>query len=78
MPEKGETIFIGDKMVAVKWLGMRGTCRDCGVQFEWVQTLNKRRHMPVVLVKDRYESHFADCPGAAKFRKKPDNQSRLL
>lgn len=45
--------------------GEPGRCRDCGAVVYWVQHKTGRRG----IYTPEGVSHFADCPGAAKFRR---------
>ena len=51
-------------------LASQTVCKSCGVKIWWVETKNKKQ-MPVNLCgAAEWESHFASCKQAGKWRKK--------
>lgn len=58
--EGGAEVFFNDA---------KGKCKSCGADFLWGITIN-RKWIPVVQDENgKYFSHFANCPGAGKYRK---------
>ena len=46
-------------------------CKDCPAIVEFWRNPKTHKDSPLVKdAEDRYTSHFADCPGAKRFRKK--------
>ncbi len=45
-------------------------CKKCGETIYWAVTEKTRKLMPVVFIKDQWQSHFVDCKYAKEFRKK--------
>lgn len=51
-------------------------CRRCGKEIFWAMTKNKKA-MPIELVSlARWNTHYATCPFAAEFRKKPTKEEQ--
>lgn len=60
----------GGSKVVVDW-SAKGICRACGAEMVWCTTRNQKK-MPLSRqpgASGEYESHFASCPRANKFRK---------
>lgn len=51
----------------------RTKCKSCGAEIFWAKT-NKGGNMPIELVGlAEWDSHYATCPQANKWRKKKDD-----
>lgn len=51
------------------FLGNKTVCKGCKQEVVWVKTKNGKA-MPINQCEDgEWESHFASCPNAKKFRK---------
>lgn len=58
----------GGAEVLVDWNTI-GECKSCGVKIWWAKTKTGKM-MPInVIGAAEWESHFASCPDAKKFRK---------
>jgi len=58
----------GGATVTVDW-NTQTTCKSCGAKIWWVKTKNDKL-MPINCCGvAEWESHFASCPDAVKFRK---------
>jgi hypothetical protein len=50
-------------------------CKACGKDIFWCKTMNGEKAMPVELVGLAvWDTHFATCPQANSFRRKPTKQ----
>lgn len=68
MAKVSQTITLkGGSVVLVDW-GAEAKCRSCGRQIWWAKTKNDK-NMPINACGAEFESHFASCPAANKFRK---------
>lgn len=49
------------------WMAPPAKCKDCGAEIRWITNRKTGKNMPI---NAEGVSHFADCPGADRFRKK--------
>lgn len=68
-----EITLLGGAKVHVDFDSRMVECKKCGKKFRFGLTRNNKL-MPIVKVGEEWQSHFADCPAAAKFRKGPAEQ----
>ncbi|MFA4833602.1 MAG: hypothetical protein WC619_02000 [Patescibacteria group bacterium] len=67
--------LLGGAEVSVDLDGRHVACQKCGKLLRFGITANGK-YMPIIRAGDNYQSHFADCPGANKFRKS-DSLNRI-
>jgi hypothetical protein len=60
--------LLGNAEVMVDMDERRTSCRKCGELIRWAITKSGKK-MPIILKEDKWQSHFADCEFADKFRK---------
>ena len=58
----------GGAEVMVDW-ATKSNCKACGQKIYWAKTKNEKQ-MPIEVIGIcEWQSHFASCPAATKFRK---------